>query len=76
MRVLDVDGGKSDVFEFYDEDDVLIEAIEIAALGENSVQSVESDNGPIVGVRRIAMVLGGSGAIARLRWCPGDHGND
>lgn len=67
--VLDVDGTREDVFEFFDVNDMLLEAIQISALGDNSVQTLTNDP-PIANVRRIVLTLGGSGAVTRLRWCP------
>lgn len=68
-RVLDVDGAELDEFRFFDAADNLIQTVEINALGENSVQQIVA-GAPIQNVRRIEVNLVGSGALARLRWCP------
>ena len=67
--ILDVDGTRADSFNLYDAADVLITTIPIQILGDNSVQILSSDP-PIDGVRRAELVLGGSGAVTRLRFCP------
>lgn len=68
--VLDVDGTERDVFEFFNSaGDRIGRPLEIGSLGDNSVQFL-SPAEPIRGVRRININLTGSGALARLRWCP------
>ncbi|MFT6107870.1 MAG: hypothetical protein ACJA2W_000779 [Planctomycetota bacterium] len=73
-KVLDVDGVERDVFTFFDENDVVIDTLEINALGDNSVQTLLPSS-PITGVRRIQVNLVGSGALSRLRWCPSSNFN-
>lgn len=68
-RVLDVDGMERDVFRFFDLNGNLIDILEIGSLGDNSVQDLANPS-PIPGVKSIEVNLIGSGAIARLRWCP------
>ena len=71
-RVLDVDGVERDVFTFFDEFGATIQVLEINALGDNSVQTVE-DGAPIEGVRTIQVNVEGSGAVTRLRFCPSSN---
>lgn len=66
-RVLDVDGNEIDFFRFFDENDVEIANILIPDLPDGNVQLIQ---GPISGVRKIRLDLGGSGAMTRLRFCP------
>lgn len=67
--VLDVDGVERDVFTFYDVNNLALAVVEINALGDNSVQMLTSGT-PISGVKSILATFNGSGALARLRWCP------
>jgi len=67
--ILDVDGTRFDEFNLYDAGDNLIATLPILTLGDNSVQTLAADP-PIGGVRRAELVLGGSGAVTRLRFCP------
>ena len=73
--VLDVDGSEVDTFDFFDAQNNLLATIDIAALGDNSVQQLVADP-PIAKVRLIELSLGGSGAVTRLRWCVGDVAGD
>jgi hypothetical protein len=67
--ILDVDGSRSDAFNLYNAADVLLGSFPIQALGDNSVQNLFLAPG-VPGVRRIEVVLDGSGAVTRLRFCP------
>jgi hypothetical protein len=67
--ILDVDGTQMDSFNLYDAADVLITSLPILILGDNSVQTLKQEP-PVTGVRRAELVLGGSGAVTRLRFCP------
>jgi len=71
--VLDVDGTERDAFRVYDGSGTLLASLDLENLGDNSVQRVALDT-PVSGVRRVELVLGGSGAVTRLRWCPDDAG--
>ncbi len=73
-KVLDVDGMERDVFTFFDANGVVLDILEINALGDNSVQSL-IPSAPITDVRRIQVNLVGSGALSRLRWCPSSNFN-
>ena len=65
--VLDVDAGETSFFEVYDASDALIAVVPLAALGDNSSQTVTPG---LYGARRIELHLSGSGALAELRTCP------
>lgn len=67
--VIDIDTTEGAVFRMLDENDVLIGTLPIYSLGDNSVQDVEPFS-PVDGVHALELVLSGSGALARLRWCP------
>ncbi|QDV05417.1 hypothetical protein Poly30_09140 [Planctomycetes bacterium Poly30] len=71
-KVLDVDGLERDVFTFFDEFGAVVDILEINALGDNSVQTL-SPVAPIGAVRSIQVNFVGSGALARLRWCPSSN---
>lgn len=73
VSVVDVDANESSYVELYrrhsDGDCALydlVATLPLAALGDNSVQTVVAD---VPGVDRIDFVLGGSGAIADLSFC-------
>ena len=66
-RVLDVDATEIDYMRFFDEFDQEIQAVLIPDAPDGNVQLI---SGPISGVRKIVLDLGGSGAITRLRFCP------
>jgi hypothetical protein len=70
-KILDVDGTEKDSFNLYDENDVLILSVPIPFMGDNSVQTLALDP-PIPGVRRAALILGGSGAVTEMIFCPMD----
>lgn len=65
--LLDIDEDETGALEFYDGDDMFITFLPLASLGDNSVQTVAEEIG---GVRRIDVVLSGSGALAELNFCP------
>jgi hypothetical protein len=67
--ILDVDGSQLDEFNLYDEFDNLILSVPIPAMGDNSVQRLFLDP-PIPGVHRAALILGGSGAVTEMLFCP------
>lgn len=72
--VLDIDTNEGAYFSLRDAADVEIFTVPLANLGDNSVQVIDLDH-PVPGVRAVELVLSGSGAIGRLRWCPpGVHG--
>lgn len=66
-KLLDIDTNEAGALELYDGSNVLITSIPLMNLGDNSVQTVEAE---VFGVRRIDVVLSGSGAIADLAFCP------
>jgi hypothetical protein len=65
--VLDVDTNETSFFELYDAADALVATVPLAALGDNSSQTVTPG---VSGVRRVELHLGGSGALAALETCP------
>src|SRR5262245_40770476 len=69
-KILDVDGTEKDAFNLYDEFDNLILSVPIPFAGDNSVQTLVLSPA-VTGVRRAELVLGGSGAITALTYCPG-----
>jgi hypothetical protein len=67
--VLDIDTNEGAFFRLLDENDQTVFVVPLANAGDNSVQVVDLDH-PVPGVHAVELVLSGSGAIARLRWCP------
>jgi hypothetical protein len=67
--VVDIDSTEGAYFSLRDENDVEIGTLPVVSMGDNSVQVVEPEGAP-VGVRAVELHLSGSGALARLRWCP------
>jgi hypothetical protein len=67
--VLDIDGNERDVFTLFDEAEDVLSIVEIDALGDNSVQLVETP-APVGGIRRIQANMTGSGAHTHICWCP------
>jgi hypothetical protein len=68
-KILDVDGTEKDSFNLYDENDNLILSVPIPFMGDNSVQTLTL-NPPIPGVHRAELILGGSGAVTQMIYCP------
>ena len=67
--VLDVDLSEAAAFEVFDGGGLLLGSYPLSSLGDNSVETVTA-NDAIGGVRRIDLVMSGSGALAELRFCP------
>jgi len=65
--VLDIDVDEVASIEGYDENGALIDTIDLAPLGDGSVQTVEPD---LTGVASIQLRMSGSGALAGLQVCP------
>lgn len=65
--VVDVDTDETVSFIAYGPGDVVLATIPLAALGDNSVQSVSAD---VAGVTRVDLVMSGSGGLANLLYCP------
>jgi hypothetical protein len=73
--VVDIDSTEGAVFRMFDENDVEIGTLPVFSLGDNSVQVVDPLV-PVDGVRALELHLSGSGALARLRWCPSTEAAD
>ena len=72
--VLDIDSVEGAYFSLRDADDMEIAVVTLASLGDNSVQVIDLLQ-PISGVHAVELHLSGSGALARLRWCPPGEGD-
>ncbi|MFT4539441.1 MAG: hypothetical protein ACI835_001888 [Planctomycetota bacterium] len=69
IRVLDVDSPGLNQVEFYDNANNLLTSWNIPNIGDNSVQ-ILTGGGPVANCSRVDVVISGSGAVTRLRWCP------
>jgi hypothetical protein len=67
--VVDIDTTEGAIFRLFDANDVEIGTLPVFSLGDNSVQVVNALV-PVDGVHAVELHLSGSGALARLRWCP------
>jgi len=67
--VLEVDGGEFDFFEAFDGFGNSFGMLEIPTRGDNSVQMFQVEP-PLAGVRKLGLILDGSCAVSRLRFCP------
>jgi len=72
--VIDIDSVEGAYFSLRDADDMEIAVVTLASLGDNSVQVIDLLQ-PISGVHAVELHLSGSGALARLRWCPPGEGD-
>ena len=73
--VLDIDTNEGAFFSLRDAADQVISVIPLVNLGDNSVQVVDLAR-PVAGVHAVELHMSGSGALARLRWCPPGEGDD
>jgi hypothetical protein len=72
--VIDIDTNEAGYFSLRNAANQEIFVVPLVNLGDNSVQVIDLAH-PVPGVRAVELVLSGSGAIGRLRWCPdGVHG--
>ncbi len=67
VLVLDCDENEVDTFRFYDENGLELGAFLIPDLPDGSVQMIDVG---LAGVYAAVIELGGSGAVAKLRFCP------
>lgn len=70
--VVDNDLVEGAFFRLLDSADTEITTVPVLSLGDNSKQVVELAE-PIGGVHAVELWTSGSGALARLRWCPAGH---
>jgi hypothetical protein len=64
--VMDIEDYQFSQFEVYDAADALLGVVPLAALGDNSVQTVYPE---WPGVRKVVLDFGGSGALADILFC-------
>ncbi len=69
--VLDIDSSETARIDLYDADDFLLATFPLSSLGNGSIETV---NGDVAGVRRLELVLSGSGALVDVVACPPEDG--